>query len=127
MAIACSRITDNDNGFKANGKFGNKNSEKLFLRVYKNVGYFLKFIFFYRGVLINRYTVLTAGHCIMPIDTINYKIPINDSKLANYYSVYAGVHDISFLNKSISSGRTKRMLVKEIILVNLIINFIKIF
>ena len=55
----------------------------------------------------------------MPLNTLNYKIPINDSKLANYYSVYAGVHDISFLNKGPSSSRTKRMLVKEIILVNL--------
>jgi hypothetical protein len=76
------------------------------------------------GTLINRYTVLTAGHCVQTeftstINNLSYTFKVNNPYDPSQFTVYVGVYDKSFLNSgSDPIYPTRKMSVSKVIRVS---------
>ena len=79
------------------------------------------------GTLINRYTVLTAGHCIITsfTETVGfstYTVNVVNPYLASQYVVYVGVYDNSFLSSGAApSYPAVKMTVRNVIRVMVLV------
>jgi secreted trypsin-like serine protease len=73
------------------------------------------------GTIINKYTILTAGHCIetsfsQTISGYSYTIAVADPYDASQYSVYVGAYDVSFLSYGYNpTSPTVKMSVRKVI------------